>query len=72
MEKILGKVMASRKKIEEEILKRAEKRGLEVDWKNLALRLLEWQSNLYPGGASSIIVKSMKSKNLEKSDNCKN
>lgn len=47
--------MATREQIEKEILKKAKNDGLEVDWKELALQLLEWQSNLYSCNAANII-----------------
>ena len=53
--------MATRQEIERQILHHAEKKGLVVDWKELALRLLEWRSNLYPGDAPSIIDRCLKS-----------
>jgi len=53
--------MATRESIEREILKKAAQSGKEVDWKELALRLLEWQSNLYPVEAPSIIQRCLRS-----------
>lgn len=53
--------MATRTEIEQQILRHAEKKGLVVDWKELALRLLEWRSNLYPGDAPTMIDRSLKS-----------
>jgi hypothetical protein len=47
--------MATREQIEKEIIKKAKNDGLEVDWKELALQLLEWQSNLYSVNAPNII-----------------
>jgi len=52
--------MATREDIEQQILRRAEKKGLVVDWKELALRLLEWQSNLYPGDSPFIVDRCLK------------
>lgn len=52
--------MATRQEIERQILQRAEKKGLVVDWKELALRLLEWRSNLYPGDVPFTIDRCLK------------
>lgn len=59
--------MASREQIEREILNRAKKKNMEVDWKRLALYLLEWQSSLYPGRAPEFIERSLRSPKEEDS-----
>lgn len=51
--------MATRSQIDADTQRMAEKRGLVVDWKDLALRFLEFQSNLYPGNYPSIIRQCM-------------
>ena len=52
----------ARDDIEAQLVRHAEKRGCDVDWKRLALDLLEWHLGLYQGPIASIARKGIRPK----------